>query len=330
MITITNSFSRGSLLAAARGFCRGLAAWGWLAAVGSLQAATSGIVGYYPLTLPAGNSCWVCGLVTADEYQSAITGVTADVDGKALITFSAPGWTPGQFSLHYAEPLSGIREGLAIDILSNTADTLKLDITPTESGITAGMVFVVRKHATLIGLFPAAAGFTTGEDTIGIVGVDGTQKVYLWRGSPGRWTNALNQNLNNTVVRPAQGMLMQVGTAKTITLGAGEACHVKTGKTQVKLLPSIANLVGSLDPLNNDTTLEGLGVRTGFTVGADTLVVLQPGTLARSHAFSNNGTNWINALRRNSNTYPVLSGAGVVVGVSSVKYLEIPPFSGSN
>ncbi|MBK8092503.1 MAG: hypothetical protein IPK32_11130 [Verrucomicrobiaceae bacterium] len=152
--------------------------------LGSSQAATSSIVGFTTWDLPSGNSAWVCGLVTANAYEGAAATVTADGDGKALVQFSAPGWTVGAFNQHYAEPLSGGGAGLALDILWNTEDTLKLDTTPAEAGLTNGMVFVVRKHTTLGGLLPDGGGFTPFSDTISLFGSNGLQTSYFYSSFP--------------------------------------------------------------------------------------------------------------------------------------------------
>src|SRR4051812_18424137 len=98
----------------------GCAALALAVSTASLQAGSSTIVGFYNVTVPAGNSAWVCGLVTTDAYQGAATMVTADVDGKALVSFADTGWTGGDFPLPYAEPQSGTSAGLAVDVLSNT------------------------------------------------------------------------------------------------------------------------------------------------------------------------------------------------------------------
>ena len=152
-----------------------------------VRAATSSIVGFYNVTIPAGNSAWVCGLVTANSYEAACVNVTTNGSGKAQVQFSAPGWTAGEFNLHYAEPQSGSSAGLAIDILSNTTDTLTLDIDPTEAGLTSGMTFIVRKHNTLAGLLPTGGGFVPFGDTISLLGSTGLQTTYFFNNGTSQW-----------------------------------------------------------------------------------------------------------------------------------------------
>ncbi len=78
-----------------------------LSSAGALLASSSSIVGWYSVTVLHGNSSWTCGLVCADFYKAASVTVSADVDGKTLVSFSSPGWAGGEFTRHHAEPLAG-------------------------------------------------------------------------------------------------------------------------------------------------------------------------------------------------------------------------------
>ena len=197
-----------------------LPALGRLATIGFLSvlpclsnAATSQVIGTYPVTVPAGNSAWVSGLVTAELYNGAAVTVTADVDGKALVTFSAPGWTGSEFTRHYAEPQSGAASGLAIDILSNTTDTLKLDTTPAAAGLTSGMTFIVRKHNTLAGLMPTGGGLTPFTDSVILFGTTGLQTSYFFNNQTQKWIDSLGADSSNVIVRPGQGFVIQAASS---------------------------------------------------------------------------------------------------------------------
>ncbi len=295
----------------------------------SAEASTSGIVGFYNLPLPAGNSAWVCGLVTTDSYQGAAASVTADTDGLALVQFSSPGWTVNEFNLHYAEPQSGAAAGLAIDILSNTSDTLKLNSTPAAAGLSSGMVFIVRKHATLAGLLPDGAGLVPLADSVSIFSAAGVQSTYTWNNFSSRWINGFGQNANNTVIRPGQGMGFQVSSAITITLGKGEVCHVKTTATKVKVNGNSVNLVGPLNPLGGTTTLSGLGMTSSMGTFSDSIVTLAQGTLNPSGTYLSNGSNLINGFGQNANNTSLPAGASVVVNVGSTKNISLAPVTPS-
>lgn len=296
-----------------------------LAAPASGDAASSNIVGFYQVQIPAGNSAWVCGLVGTVNYEGAAVTVTADVDGKALVTFDAPGWNAGQFNLHYAEPLTGSASGLAIDILSNTTDTLKLDTTPAAAGLTSGMTFTVRKHATLAGLLPDGGGFLPFNDTISLITSTGTQRNYFFNNGTQKWINVLNVDSSNVVIRPGQGFVIQLASPRTVVLGKGEICHVKTTPTRVTANANVPNLVGALNPVAGNTTLAGLGILSSLQPFNDSVVTLNAGSLLQTGTYLSNGSNFINGLGQNSNATTLPAGASVVVNVNAVKNVNLTP-----
>lgn len=290
-----------------------------------VDAATSQVIGSYPVTVPAGNSAWVSGLVTADVYQGAAVSVTADVDGKALVTFSSPGWTPSEFNRHYAEPQSGTTSGLAIDILSNTTDTLKLDTTPAAAGLTSGMVFIIRKHATLAGLMPTGGGLASMTDSLILFGSNGLQTAYFYNGTIQKWVDAIGTDSSNVIVRPGQGFVINATAPLTVTIGTGEACYVKGTTTRIKMNPNVPNLVGALNPLGTTTTLGSLGIVSTLQAFNDSLVTLTPGTLAQGGTYLSNGTNFINGLGQNATGTTLPAGASVVINVNTAKNVTVAP-----
>lgn len=294
-----------------------------LAPLTSLTAATSSVVGTYPVNVPAGNSAWVAGLVTADTYEGAATSVTTDVDGKALVTFSSPGWTAGALNRHYAEPLSGSSSGLAIDILSNTTDTIKLDTTPAAAGLANGMTFVIRKHATLAGLMPTGGGLAVMVDSIILFGTNGLQSSYFYNGA--NWVSSLGADASNVIVRPGQGFVIQASAPLTITIGSGEAAYVKSTATRIKANANVPNLMGALNPLGTTTTLGALGITSSMQAFNDSLVTLTPATLAQSGTYLRSGTNLINGLGQNANGTSLPAGASVVINVNTPKNMVVAP-----
>lgn len=320
-----HAFSSDHLAALPRWRFVGFAVLAVALSTAALQAGNSAIVGFYNVTVPAGNSAWVSGLVGPDVYQGDAVTVTADVDGKALVTFSSPEWAGGDFPLHYAEPQSGIGAGLAIDVISNTSDTLKLNATPASAGLVSGMVFVVRKHATLKGLIPDGGGFVSFQDTIALFSTDGTQKTYFFNGDAGNWISILGADASNVVIRPGQGFIFQVATPHTLTLGKGEVAYVKSTPTQIMATAHVPNLVGALNPLSITTTLSSLGIVPSLQVFNDSVVTLNPGSLVQTGTFLSDGTNFINGLGNNSNAFPVAAGTSVVVNVDTSKNVTLTP-----
>lgn len=297
-----------------------LALWG-----ACLQAASSNVIGFYSVSVPAGNSAWVSGLVGPDVYQGAAVSVTADVDGKALVSFSSPGWNGGDFTLHYAEPQSGTSAGLAIDVLSNTADTLKLNTTPAAAGLSNGMVFIVRKHATLKGLLPDGGGFVPFQDTLALFGPTGVQSTYFFNDGTGTWITILGADASNVIIRPGQGFIVQVAAPLTLTLGKGEVAYVKSTATQIKANAKVPNLVGALNPLGGSSTLGTLGIVSTLEVFNDSVVTLNPGSLVQTGTFLSDGTNFVNGLGANSNGVLLPTGSSVVVNVDSAKTVTLSP-----
>lgn len=293
----------------------------------SLTAATSGVVGFYNVQIPVGNSAWVSGLVTQDLYEGAAASVTADVDGKALVQFSSPGWTGGEFTLHYAEPQSGSSQGLAIDILSNTTDTLKLNATPAAAGLTTGMTFIVRKHTTLGGLFPDGGGFAPFSDTISIFGTNGKQSSYFFSTISSGWSNVLFVDSNNVIIRPGQGFVFSSGTARTVTLGKGEVCHVKTTPTKITATALVPNLVGAINPLSStSTTLGSLGITPSLGVFSDSIVPLGTGNLTQLGTYLSTGSGLVNsATFQSGDNVTIGAGASVVLNVGTTKTVTLTP-----
>ena len=315
--------TRGPALATAHLVFLGLAAF---FTVSSAKAdSTTGVVGFYPVSLPSGNSAWVCGLVTQEAFVGAPTTVTSDVNGKAVVTFSDVDWAVGTFPLHYAEPQSGICQGLAIDILSHTANSITLDTTPAAAGLSTSVVLTVRKHATIGGLLPTSGGLTPFSDSISIINSSGLQQTYYFNNIAGYWITGANVNSTNAVIRPGQGMIIQVNTAKTLMLGTGEVCHVKSTPSKTRAYPGVPNILGPINPLGNNTTLGALGVRTSLLAWSDTLVTLAPGSLLQTGLYVNTGSYLMSSLGQNGEGHTLPAGSGVVIGVNAAKNISLSP-----
>lgn len=289
------------------------------------MGASSGIVGFYIVQIPAGNSAWTSGLVGVTLHEGSIVSVAADVDGKALVTFDSPGWTVNEFNRHYAEPQSGVCAGLAIDILSNTADTLKLDTTPAAAGLVSGMTLVTRKHATLAGLLPDGGGFLPFNDSIGLFNSAGKQSNYFFHSGTQKWINSLGNDSSNVIIRPGQGFVIQLAAPINLVLGKGEICHVKTTPTKIKVNANVPNLVGALNPLALTTTLGSLGMVSSLQAFNDSVVTLAAGSLAQTGTFLSNGSNFINGGGQNATNTSLPGGASVVVNVDSAKNISLTP-----
>ena len=309
---------RGSLLGLLG--CIGLG----LAVCHHSNAATSEIAGFYSVAVPQGNSAWVCGLVSAIDFEGSATAVAADPgDGKALISFTGQTWTVDEFVGWYAEAQTGASAGLALDVISNTPDTLKLDAAP--AGLSAGTVFLLRRHATLGSLLPDGGGFTPLSDSISLFSINGSQKTYLYDDVAGTWVDALLADASHVIIRPGQGFVIYAENPLTLTLGKGTVCHVKVTPTQVLAHAGVPNLVGALNPLAPASSLGALGVTGSLQAFNDSLVTLTPGTLAQGGTYLSNGAQLINGLGQSATATPLPAGASVVINVDATKGVTLAP-----
>ena len=289
--------------------------------------ATSSITGFYSVAVPQGNSAWVCGLVAADDFEGDAISVAADSgDGKALVTFNAPSWTADQFVGWYAEPQSGTSAGLAIDVISNTTDTLKLEAIPASAGLSAGTAFVLRRHATLGGIMPLGGGFAPLQDSISLFDASGHQQSYMYSNVSNTWIDASLADATDVVIRPGQGFVIFASNAFTLTLGkTGIVQYVKQTPTQIKANAGVPNLAGALNPLSTATSLGALGVTGSLQAFNDSLVTLTPGTLAQGGTYLSNGTNLINGTGQSAAGTPLPAGASVVINVDAAKAVTLAP-----
>ena len=124
-------------------------------------------------------------------------------------------------------------------------------------------------------------------------------------------------------------MVLQLTNALTLTLGKGEVCHVKTTPTKIKANASVPNLIGALNPLGTTTTLSALGITSSLQAYNDSIVVLDPGSLAQTGTYLSNGSNLINGLGQNANGTSLPSGASVVINVDTAKNMALTPVTAS-
>jgi hypothetical protein len=212
-----------------------------------------------------------------------------------------------------------------MDILSNTTDTLKLDITPAAGGLVAGQVFVIRRQATLGTLLPDGGGFTPFSDSISLFGSSGLQRTFFFNSFSNRWIDGGGLDSHDVVIRQGQGFVIQVSQAKTLMIGHGTVCHVKASPTKVSVTPGVPNLVGPLNPLNLSTTLGALGITGTLEVFNDSLTVLTPGTLLQSGTYLSIGSGLVNGGGQPSDGVSLPTGASVVISVNAPKNITLNP-----
>ncbi|MEM9478343.1 MAG: hypothetical protein AAGA58_01635 [Verrucomicrobiota bacterium] len=219
-------------------------------------------MGYYSTTVPAGNSLLVPALVTANDFCGAMTGLVSG-SPTSTINQTGAGWTPGQFDNHYVEitESGSAWEGLVLDIVSNGTDSVVISGDTGASGfnLNGDEQYCIRRHATLGTLFPGGGGFQGFTDILIRYDSDGSPAIFLWDSNNNRWSNAnFNENEDDEIVYPGQGLLLVVLTSKTITIGGNDVSTVKTNRTMVNIYGNqVVNLVGLMNPLVNQNPLLG-------------------------------------------------------------------------
>ena len=316
--TILSLSHRGTRLTALRSWAFGLMALSTIA-----EAATSDIVGFYPINLPQGNSAWVCGLVAQDEFVGTASDVTTDGQGRAVVHFAGEDWPPGTFALHCAEPQSGVCAGLGFDVLAQSQNSLTLNTTPSAGGLTAGMTFSVRKHCTLGGLLPDGGGLIPLVDSITLFSSTGSQTPYFFNSTLNRWVDGEGNDRHDTVIPPARGMVIYSSQARTVMFGHGTVCYVKTSPSKVAVAASVPNIVGPINPISASTTLGALGLTGTLQIFNDSVVILDPGALTQRGTYLYTGTSLIDGRGQNANNVVLPTGAGMVINVDAAKNINL-------
>jgi hypothetical protein len=122
---------------------------------------------------------------------------------------------------------------------------------------------------------------------------------------------------------------MQLGSAKTVTLGKGEICCLKTTTTKIRVHANVPNIIGAMNPLGGaTTTLGSLGVTTSLQAFNDSVVTLAPGTLAQTGTYLSTGSSLVNSgTGQTSDSTTLPAGAGVVINVNANKNITVAPVS---
>lgn len=300
------------------------------------------VIGFYKFDVPVGQSAWVVGFVTKKEFQGSAVSVAPGAnqpDGTptTVITQSGTAWTNNRFPLHYAEVLTpGSQEGLILDIVSNTANTVTV-----RGSIPTAPVFCIRKHVTLATALPEAVGqgLVPGADTLSLYNSNNTISTY-YPISNGVWlADDFITPAGSTIIYPGQGFILSCSNAVQLTIGGSEVAYVKAGPTQVPVYVGQTNFVGllnpivpvnSMDPLfNNESTLTAGGgfvsvgasgiSSSGLLAGQDTVTVFnQGGDLNPLATLYPIGANVFESdFSTISNGFPLLNGRAILVTVET-------------
>lgn len=245
-----------------------------LSTSGAQTSSSTPVIGYYKFDVPVGQSAWVCGFVTKNEFQGQMTDVTAgavDPDGSPTATISATAsWTasPAQFGpLYYVEILSGPSAGRILDVKTNTSNTITVrGIVPT-----GNPTFCIRKHTTLDKMLPNGGGLPAYGATLTIYN-ESSSVVATYDGST--WID-LSTFLpaSDQIIYPSQGFLIDSGYAVTLTMGGSEVSYVKNGPTRINLYSTAEqNLLGPVNPLVSLVDNEVIARSSSTNFGLPTMI----------------------------------------------------------
>ena len=309
------------------------------------------VIGFYKQTISQGNNPLVCGLVTKKLFQGAMTSHTPGTS-NSVISQSGGAWTANQFqttanpstdSSHYIEILSGVHTGLALDIVSNTSNTLTVEGNTSAlpanpvSGLAGSESYCIRKHATLGEILPRGGGLNIS-DTVTLYNSNNTATLVSWGGTI--WEDAFSGDDRSTLpIYPGQGFVVNhiSNTPVTLTVGGGTVSYVKSGVTKVPLYVSsnpsrsLRNMVGAINPLVSDspgtdtTPLGSFGLTAGLL--SSDVIQLTPanGPFSASSSYGVEGNTIVdNFTGDDVTTAPVRNGTAIRIRTSGDRVLTIP------
>ena len=270
------------------------------AAFSQAPAATSGVVGFSTLSLPAGFAFVVPTLVSSSSFQGS---AVISSDGLTITPTTAPSWAVGVFNASsftlptpnypkfYAEIVSGANEGLVLDISSNSATSLTMSSAVNPSGLRGTTVQIaIRQHVTLDKITEGATGLSAGTDGVNVFKADGSMSTRFFDGAS--WiAEDFTSPAGHTVIYPGTGIALNVAGAVSFNF-MGE---VKPTKTQVPLYAATTNIVGPLNPAAA-TKFFSSGLGTVLAAGTDGVNSFSTdGNLSIVGTYFSDGTNMLDA-----------------------------------
>lgn len=182
------------------------------------------------------------------------------------------GLSSGAFDggLHYLEILNDTNgadgvdtEGLVLDIASNT-DT-SITIVGDLTGVNGDEAVLVRKHVTLVELFPDATGFSAGgTDSLTLYTESGPITYIYFMGD--FFLSGVGTPSNDVVVYPGTSVVLNTSGSVTFTTYGS----VKVTPTQVPIYGGVVNLVGYIQPVG-PIDITGADYTAGFDTGTAAL-----------------------------------------------------------
>lgn len=295
------------------------------AAFGQAPEATSGIVGFSTLSCPAGTSVVVPTLVNSSVFQGQ---AAISSDGLTITPTTAPGWTVGAYSKttfsdgtpnypkFYAEVVSGVNEGLVLDIDNNSTTSLTMMLPVSPSVLRGTTVQIaIREHVTLNKIVQGATGLSPFSISVNIYNANGSQSTRFFDGTS--WVDeSFLYSVGHSVIYPGAGIACSASTPAVFNF-MGE---VKPTKTQVPVYSSATNIVGTMNPASQTTFFNSGLVNpiANFNGGVNSFST--DGTMTTVGTYFSDGTSLLDssfAPLTNSSPDSIPLNRGVVVSVTS-------------
>ena len=242
----------------------------FLSASSSVFAQTtsySDVVGYETRSFVAGTTAHAVGLVQAAVYQGTAGTVTAGGITVVGTPFSANSLAPSAgLPTHYIQITSGAAEGLVVDILGNTQNSLSVasgDLT----GVSGTPNFVIRPHVKASTVFQGNTDLADYTDTLTIYNSDGSTTSLLRDSTASTgWIDSASFAAIDVIIYPGQGYLLNASTPGSIkTTGT-----VNPNKTIVPIFAGTVNLVSLANP-SNGKNIQNSGLGASMADFTDTV-----------------------------------------------------------
>jgi hypothetical protein len=248
--------------------------------IGHAQTVSTPIVGFYKKTFPSGGSLQTSALVKASDFQ----GTASSVSGASLGTSTAS-WTVNQFApsngfpVYYVEITSGPLAGYTFDVLSNTANTVTLDVASL-SGAGSNPTFLIRAHRKISEIFATATNLNDYQDQVTIYNSDGSTTTLLRdSGATTGWIDATTFDASDPILYPAQGFVLTTQASGQFTLTG----QVNPNSTVVPLYANQPNIVSLSNPGDETKNIQSINLGTNLSDFNDQVAIYsQDGALSQS------------------------------------------------
>ena len=256
--------------------------------------------------------------VKEKQFQGALSGISGATLSVSNGDLSAYG--TGEY---FVEVVSGSLEGLMMDVVSSTADSINVEsrFSTLLGDVDEGDSIAIRQHQTLEDIF-ASADFGSAASAVAIFYDEEGNETQLVNNSPtGDWADAFTGVSANPVVRPGMGFALFLGEPASMT----SVGSVKVGRSLVELTGDFSpNIVGTLNPASG-LTLASSNLSTALTADQDIVVFLGVDGSETQVVYSSASGTFIDAITSaDLDSAEIAPGSGVFVFSGDAVYWDVP------